>query len=168
VLKQALACGQDRFLILEDDLNFVDNFEKKINHAVRTLKNTDWSVFYGGYDLKTPLDMAEHDPIIEITPSTNLTTSHFVAFQGKAIRDLIDYLELILTRKGGDPAGGPMHVDGAYSTFRATGYKTFIANPVLGYQRASRTDISPNAWFDQTPIIRNGIALARQLKNKLH
>lgn len=166
VLKHALLSGHDRIVIIEDDLNFVEDFDKKLNHTINSLKNIDWSIFYGGYNLITPLT-TEDNPIVEITPSTDLMGGHFVAFQKQTIWDLINYLELILTRKGGDPAGGPMHVDAAYACFRDAGYRTFIANPILGYQRASRTDISLTSWFDQVPIMRLGVALTRKLRNKL-
>jgi hypothetical protein len=90
-----------------------------------------------------------------------------VTFQGEAIAAAVRYLEAILARPAGDPDGGPMHVDGAYNWFRRANpqFKTVLAIPELGFQRASRTDIHDLRWYDKTPLIRNAVAGLRWLKN---
>ena len=59
-----------------------------------------------------------------------------------------------------------MHVDGAYSRFRADNpdVRTFVAMPELGYQRPSRTDIHALRWFDRLPIIKDAVQAARQIR----
>ena len=58
-----------------------------------------------------------------------------------------------------------MHVDGAYSRFRADNptMSVFVAIPELGYQRASRTDIHSLKWFDRTPVVR---ALVQSIRRR--
>lgn len=177
VLRDARLKKLDRLLILEDDLNFSNDFLQRINDVLNQLEQSNWSIFYGGYNIQlTPenksktSDIALHatNGVIELPASTGISLTHFVAFQSKAIGEMVSYLELLLSRKGGDPRGGPMHVDGAYSWFRNKNptYKTVISIPELGYQRSSRTDIHTLRWYDQMPLIRSCIEYLRKLKNQ--
>ena len=58
------------------------------------------------------------------------------------------FMEELQQRPPGHPDGGPMHIDGAYSTFRVQNpdVVTLIASPNLGWQRSSRSDVTPNWW----------------------
>ena len=62
-----------------------------------------------------------------------------------------------------------MHVDGAYNGLRRANpdFDTLLATPELGFQRASRTDIHALRWYDATPLVRNGVACMRWVKNLL-
>jgi hypothetical protein len=82
---------------------------------------------------------------------------------------LIEGLETILARPQGHPLGGPMHVDGAYSTIRSQHPElaTYAYAPVLGYQRSSRSDIARNHWWDRTPVVSTAANYARRLKSSL-
>lgn len=84
-----------------------------------------------------------HGDLVRSQADELIGTTHFVTFQGEAIPAAVHYLEQILARPAGDPEGGPMHVDGAYNWFRRANpqFKTVLAVPELGFQRASRTDI---------------------------
>lgn len=166
ILKHAKSLQLNRILILEDDLNFVNDFSSRINQVVDELSLKNWEFFYGGYLNLTALDDKSHGNILRISPYVSFHGAHFVAFQGKVISDLVDFLLLLLSRKNGDPLGGPMHVDGAYSCFRKQGCETYLAIPALGYQRASRTDIHQLAWYDKLPFFRQALINIRKLKNK--
>ena len=149
-------------LILEDDLNFDDHICDRLSPALTALAGT-WEVFYGGYRVQQT--SLESSPLVFADPVQPVETTHFVAFNGeKTINCLAAYLEAMLGRPAGDEAGGPMHVDGAYSHFRAdhSEMKTYLANPQLGYQRPSRTDIHAHRWFDRLPAVRNAAAWARR------
>lgn len=170
VLQDAKAKNLSRILIIEDDLNFSKDFLKKIEATINNLKKIDWKLYYGSYNLKEPISIDASQPTYEILFTTVLMTSPFIGFQGDIISELVDYLELLLTRKNGDSRGGPMHVDGAYFYFRNLhpSYKTIISNPELGYQRSSRTDIYTLRWYDDIIIVRDCVAFLRKLKNKLN
>lgn len=58
-----------------------------------------------------------------------------------------------------------MQIDGAYRLFRRAHpeFRTLIANPELGFQRASRSDNTPR-WFDRVPIVRNVVGKLRRLR----
>ena len=119
VLIDAKSKKLSRILIIEDDLNFSNNFSKEIDKALSELTCHNWSLFYGSYVIKEPISVDTNKLTHEILPTDVLMTSPFMGFQGTIINDMIDYLELLLTRKNGDLRGSPMHVDGAYFCLEA-------------------------------------------------
>lgn len=147
-------------LILEDDLDFVPGIRAAIGPALQALP-ADWGVFYGGCLTDAATGNAALTPI---PAQASLQNAHFVGFNGPVIGRLVDYLEAILQRPPGHIDGGPMHVDGAYSRFRAdhSALRVFAAIPELGYQRASRTDIHSLKWFDRVPVVRELVQTIRR------
>lgn len=169
VLREAQRLGLQRVLIVEDDLDFAKDFNSRIKPLIEQLQRADWSLFYGGYHME-PLACGQVlNGLVEARPDELVGTTHFIAFQGAAIAASVAYLERILTRRAGDPDGGPMHVDGAYNWLRRANpqFKTLLASPELGFQRASRTDIHDLRWYDATPLVREGVACLRWAKNIL-
>ena len=158
VLRQAISLGN--VLVLEDDLDFVPNVEVLLGRALVGLPH-NWGIFYGGCvtDLRP-----SNASVTRVPPSASLGTSHFVAFNGHVIALLVKYLEAILLRPTGHIDGGPMHVDGAYSRFRADhpDVLVFAALPELGYQRPSRTDIHALKWFDRIPVAKELVQFIRR------
>ena len=158
VLRQAMSLGN--VLVLEDDLDFVPNVEVLLGRALVELPH-NWGIFYGGCvtDLRP-----SNASVTRVPPSASLGTSHFVAFNGHVIALLVKYLEAILLRPTGHIDGGPMHVDGAYSRFRADHPEllVFAAIPELGYQRPSRTDIHALKWFDRVPVVKELVQFIRR------
>lgn len=154
------ASGSASVLIFEDDLTFARDVAVRLGPTLRSLPSW-WGVFYGGCSLgSVPADGA----LAAVSPATTIATSHFVGFNGPVIPRLVHYLEAVLTRQPGDPAGGPMHVDGAYSRFRADNpdVRTLVATPALGFQRPSRTDVHALKWFDRTPVVRDLVQFTRR------
>jgi len=102
-----------------------------------------------------------------IAPSTGIRCTHFMVLRRHAVCSLIRGFEIILSRPAGHPLGGPMHVDGAYSTIRKQNHSliTYAYSPPLGYQRPSRTDIGDLKWFDRVKMLSPMMNLARKLKS---
>ncbi len=157
VLRQAASLNN--VLVLEDDLDFVPGAAGLIRSALEALPE-NWGMFYGGCEVDSPPGAA---PITRIQPTASLRNAHFVAFNRPVIGSMVRYLEAILERPPGHIDGGPMHVDGAYSRFRADNphMAVFAALPELGYQRSSRTDIHALRWFDRTPFVKEVVGVIR-------
>ena len=164
VLKSARDQRVSRLIILEDDLNFANDFVARWTKYLKELEDSPWSILYPGHMLNEP-------PLgLEIlAPSTPVQTTHFIVIHGDAIPRIVDGFEKILSRPAGHPQGGPMHVDGAYSTIRAQNVdlKTYYISPVLGYQRPSRTDIADLKWFDRIGAVRPFVNAARRAKSAI-
>jgi glycosyl transferase family 25 len=175
VLKDAQKNKYEKILVLEDDVNFVENFNDLIETTIIQLNNTSWDILYGGYQKSDALDLAKLkfgqpsnlQNTIRIDANVNVVCSHFIAINKLTVSLISDYFESILQRPNGHPKGGPMHVDGAYSWFRKTHpeIKTFISSPELCYQRSSRTDIHDLKWYDSLPMFGLVTNLIRKIKN---
>ena len=162
--EQALAC----VAILEDDLNFCEDFVPRFKAVAAFLETVDWDIFYGTYLVNEPLPDSGA-PCVKVDSRLDIGTTAFIAFNGKHIDALVHYLEAMLKRPAGAPNGGPMHVDGAYCWFRRShpNVSTWLAVDQLGYQRSSRTDINPLRWYDQAPWSVGLVSKLRRLRNKM-
>lgn len=167
VLRDARDRGFARILILEDDADFTQALIAAADGLRCLLRSDAWDLVYLGYVAKGPLGVAyDGDASYVAVPSTtHLETSHAIALQKQPIEHFVPYLEQMLARPPGDPNGGPMHVDGAYSWFRAQNpqIRTLVHTRQCIVQRASRSDIAVTGWKERTPLI----GALRRLRNRL-
>jgi len=165
VLRAARDAGLDSLVLCEDDLDFAPDFTARAPAVMAALAATGWDMVYAGHQRLPPADPATAAAGVQaVAPGTEIRCAHFLLLQGRVLAPLIAHLEAMLERPPGDPAGGPMHVDGAYNHFRRSrpGLEVLAVVPALGDQRASRSDISPTRWFDRLPVLREAATLLRQ------
>jgi glycosyl transferase, family 25 len=167
VLEDSAKRGLSSVLILEDDVNFVDDFVERSEELADALSNASVKVFYGGHRFVVPPAADPSKSWIYVEPFALVGLSHFIALKGDAIAKAGQYLKEMLSRAPGDSSGGPMHVDGAYNWFRQAhpNFLTVAAIPEIGHQRASRTDVHPLAWYDKLPLVRDVAVTLRRLRN---
>ena len=168
ILQRARDEGLRSVLILEDDLNFVADFAERSVSLSQQWTGSASSIFYGGGAVELETSRDREFGLMPVSPNTPVGLTHFLGFRGvECISDAVGYLEAMSARSAGDPEGGPMHVDGAYSWFRRAHpqYQTVIAHPEIGYQRASRTDIHALRWFDKLAGVRSVVDFVRRLRN---
>lgn len=168
ILKQAKECQFNSVLILEDDLAVSKYFKENEARLVEQLQQIDWAFVYFGHVLDPDIKI-ETKPVVTLKPfSENIKTTHFYGVNGKILGRLVDFLEEVQRRPPGHPDGGPMHVDGAFSTFRKQNPDliTVVATPSIGGQRRSASDITPK-WFDQITVLNKMTNIARNVRNKL-
>ena len=167
VLEQAISMNLGRFLVLEDDADFAVDFTQRIQAISRCLKQIDWDMFYGYMPDNVPKpDFKQKLRIALVSPETAIECLHFFGVSGRCAVKALPYLKSILQRPPGDPRGGAMHVDGAYSWFRKNHPEllTLAVDPPLAVQRPSRSDIHDLQWFDRQKVLRPITNLARRLK----
>lgn len=145
ILEEA-ARNAHRVLILEDDCDFVPDAQKYV-------PADSWSIFYGGYEASDPSNL--HD--------SNIIGAHMMGFAPDTATHLAHYLRNL------DYEGIHPPIDGAYVWYRRAhpDVETLFAEPALGYQRPSRTDIADLKFFDKIPVVRNIVASARKIKRAL-
>lgn len=167
ILKQAKQQGLNNILIVEDDLEISAKFRTDQAVFIQQLCQQDWDFVYFGH----VEEVGEKSPValIPLPFSKGVMTTHFYAINGRVFDRLLRFLEELQQRPPGHPKGGPMHLDGAYSTFRSQNpdVVTLIATPNLGWQKSSRSDIYPNPWFDRLPGFRQLVGAARTSKTWL-
>ena len=162
VLKKARDQRLNNVLLLEDDLSFFSFFKKQQESLVQAFQRADWDFAYLGHIKPINANV----PAVLERASHSISTTHFLAFNGRMFDRLVNFLEEALERPGGHPLGGPMHVDGAYALFQEQNPEvvTLVSNPGLGFQRASRSSLSNNNWFDQAPVFAQLIKVGRRAK----
>ena len=151
-------------LLMEDDLNFMPDFSRMWSGAYGALTDFDWSIFYPGHVL-----VDQPNGLVLLEPSVPVQCTHFLLIHERARSRIIDGLEAILARPAGHPLGGPMHVDGAYSTIRAQNpdLKTYVFSPSLGYQRSSRSDIASGRLLDSFAFLKPFMSGMRRIKQTM-
>ncbi|KAE9628807.1 LPS biosynthesis glycosyltransferase [Parasedimentitalea maritima] len=170
VLEQAISMNLKRFLVLEDDADFSDNFSLRFREVSRYLKQIDWDMVYGHMPAGVPKpDFKQRMRIALVAPDAAIECLHFYGVSGRCAVKALPYLKNILQRPAGDPRGGAMHVDGAYSWFRKSHPElvTVAVDPPLAVQRPSRSDIHDLQWFDRQKLLRPMTNLARRLKRSV-
>lgn len=168
VLRDALENGYETILVLEDDADFVANFQRNALRLCEALQREDWGMLYGF----RPPDRRTDDnaaPVEDIPPDLGVQCTHCLGFRRSVIARIIPYFETILERPGGHPEGGPMHVDGAFSWFRKThpDAKTKMVGFEFMVQRPSKTDIHELRWYDKIALLAPMLALGRRAKQIL-
>jgi glycosyl transferase family 25 len=168
IIKDALVNAYHTILILEDDAMFPGRNKEEIAHTIEKLLKVDWDIFYGGYE-NINFPSLDTTGITLIDSEMAVQTAHFIAIKAPTIDKLNSYFEKVISRPPGDPKGGPMHVDGAYSWFRKENpdVRTYISRPKIAIQRPSPTDIHEREWYDQLPFLSLPLKIVRKIKFKL-
>lgn len=167
VLQMAAGQGLERILVLEDDINWTGAFVEGGDALLDELLGNSWNYVHGGLDGYLTGGAVRSGGLADLEPETEVMLAHFVGWRGEAIARATRYLEAMVARPAGDPAGGAMHVDGAYCWFRRENpdIRSFICHTAVAYQRPSQTDIYPLGWRDRTPGVAYLMRQARHLKN---
>ncbi|MCW2388473.1 GR25 family glycosyltransferase involved in LPS biosynthesis [Sphingobium sp. B11D3B] len=164
VLREAAEAGHRSVLVLEDDFDFHDRIETVLPAALTKLGGVEWDIFFGSL-LPGQYEATER-PLELIPPGKGLAGCHFYAVRGDTIGFAAHYLAAMLERPAGGrhPDGEPMHYDGALSVLRNRHpeLRTYVANPDLGHQRLSRTDIHDVRFYDRLPVLRTFASLLRR------
>jgi len=165
ILKEAKRRNIAPVLVLEDDLALSQQLLDVQGALVSVLESQDWGFVYLGH----VVDVGAVDGVTLRPYDEGVMTTHFYGVTATVRDALIEFLELVLTRQPGDPLGGPMHVDGAFSMFRQQHpeIRTLLAYPSLVWQRSSRSDISDGSWYDRLPFVQPLVARAREFKSRL-
>jgi glycosyl transferase family 25 len=165
VLKTAVADKAECIIVCEDDLDFSQDILDRLPKVLIEAASQPWDILYLGHGgLQTLPPDPDGKALIRLEPDVAVLATHFLVFRRSAHSDLVSYLQAILGRPPGHPDGGPMHVDGAFSRFRADHRQliTLAAIPPLGYQRPSRTDVHTLRFYDRLPGLQTVANLARQ------
>lgn len=161
VLEEARRDDVGHVLVMEDDIAFVREMGVLGREALRQLDALDWDIAYFGHALGNQPVPPTWKPV-----RGPMRHAHFYAVHARALHRLIDFLQSVLERPAGHPDGGPMHYDGALSTFMAQNpdIRAVYFSRSLGYQRPSRTDLHTPSILDRSPLLRPWAGVYRALK----
>ena len=160
VLMEAKRRGLSSVLVLEDDVAFSPLINQHFSTLTSALQEK-WDIAYLGHVEK----LSDKPPVSLIPFSGPVVTAHFYAINSSILDRVIEYLQQVQNRPPGHPLGGPMHYDGALTMFRQANpdVATLIAQPNLGWQRSSRSDLHSN-WFQSAPVFGEVYDVARYIR----
>lgn len=154
VLREARTMSVRRLLILEDDVQFTQEFVGHPEPTLEMIRNTKWDLLWLG--ASKPVVPTDGQRVSLLRTVDGIVGAHCYAVSHDAFELVISELEAMLEREPGSPEGGPMHVDGAYSTIvsKCPQVSRFVSVPAIATQRSSRSDIADLKWWDRMPGCR--------------
>lgn len=165
-LRQAHGEGKP-VLILEDDVSFSPAFSRLIPQLMAIVQSSNWDFIYFGHEETGDFGKAtSNTKRVWLAPwKSDLLTAHFYCVNTKTLPRLLAHLDRVANGVEGDDEFGPMPVDGAFNVFRRLNpdVLTLLADPKLGWQRPSRSDLTPKI-FDSWTTLRPLVAALRELK----
>jgi GR25 family glycosyltransferase involved in LPS biosynthesis len=169
-LKAGLRQSRD-VVLLEDDVTFASCFREILPALASELESLSWDFCYLGHEHTGNVERASsRTKHVSLIPyAGEIIGLHFCMVNHRILPRLVNHLDRVAIGSPGDNDYGPMPVDGALNTFRRTNADvcTLIADPKLGWQRPSRSDITPKL-FDRFKLLRPMIALARRVKASIY
>jgi len=163
VLGAACRAGVEDVLVLEDDVAFVLEARRLAAEAVDQLSGISWDIAYFGHALGSRPGQPGWLPV-----DGPMRHAHCYAVRARVLARLVAFLQRVTERPAGHPEGGPMHFDGALSTFVQQNPDVvavhFSRN--LAYQRPSRTDLHRPSLLDRTPVLKRLAIPLRWLKRR--
>jgi len=124
ILKNARIQGHNCILILEDDADFTSRFCSTTESDTALITKTPWDMFYLGSQY-SPDENADDDFgfFTSVLPIAPLKLTHSTLLRKTAILEIVPYLEIMLTRKIGDPLGD----------------LCILTGPIVGSEKITRT-----------------------------
>lgn len=164
VLADALQRKLPNVLVMEDDLMILPALQLHLDMVLSTLRSVDWGIVYLGH-VEPVADSINPELVPFDKP---VLTAHFYAVNGTVLPRLVEYLTLVQQREEGDSLGGPQDFDGALTMFRQFNpdVLTLLAQPNLGRQRPSRSNIRP-PWYERLPVIKQAGDMARVFREHM-
>jgi glycosyl transferase family 25 len=151
--------------VLEDDAIFSRRFVREQHKIVEFLSRNEWDICYFGHTLTDELRSL---PLGFPRYSGAFYWAHCYAVHARILPRLITYIEETIERPRGDPRGGKMYIDAAYTLFRKFNpdVVTLVANPVLSLQRGSQSSLGEGYWYDRNALARPAVRLARLMRDE--
>ena len=167
-LRAAHRRGDKSVLVMEDDIVLAHSIKNLVPAIISELESSPWDVIYFGHEDTGAIPNATSGTDqIKLVPFNGIVRGcHFYAVNGKVLARFLSHLDRVAAGVEGDQEIGPMPIDGALSIFRRNNpdVVTWIAVPKLGWQRSSRSDITPQ-FFDRIRATRPLITFLRNAKN---
>lgn len=169
-LQRAIEGEAQNVLIMEDDIAFSSSLGRLSPVIASWLAHNEWDIVYFGHDHTGAIPEAnsrtsESDLKFQ-SWSGDIQGLHFYGLNRRIFVRLNCHFKRVSEGAEGDQVYGPMPVDGAINVFRRMnrGVKTFICEPKLGWQRSSRSDITPTK-LDKIRLLWPVTGLLRSIKH---
>jgi GR25 family glycosyltransferase involved in LPS biosynthesis len=134
IFADAIENDYNNFLLVEDDVQFIENFSNLFSEAINDLPE-DWQIFYlgGNHNLGSPSPITERIALANRTLAT-----HSISFKKEIYFDVLNLLN----------SNEPNDVTYANNLYR---FKSFVCYPPLSWQRPSWSDVE-NTYADHVHL----------------
>ena len=168
ILKTALSRKSRRVLVLEDDAIFSRSARNPVSQArfIREADSYDWATWHLGHKLRRELRGVQ----ASVVPTLHeFHWAHCYAVQDTSLMELVEFLELLMSRPTDHPDGGKMYIDGALYHFRAdcTQKPCLVSNPPLSVQKGSDSNLAGPSNPGIFSLARLPKTTARYLRDEL-
>jgi glycosyl transferase, family 25 len=165
IIEQAHADGLESILILEDDVIFSRAFNGSQAKIARCLKENTWDQVFLGHSISDRLPFA---PSGLVRFAGDFFWAHCYAVHRRIMGPLIDYMRVTIERDPGNPLGGKMYIDGAYTLFRRLNPSAIclLSSPRLSIQRGSPSSLNSPTWYAGRKTVGTFINSARRVRDE--
>jgi len=137
LFRDASEKGYENFLLLEDDIQFVENFQERFSVAIQDVPD-NWQIFYlgGNHAWGASIRITENIAIANRTLAT-----HAISFKKEIYESILNQLN----------NNEPNDVTYANNLYK---YNSYICHPPLAWQRPSWSDLEnsyADHWFLRYP-----------------
>lgn len=164
ILKAAQADGLKAVWVLEDDALFSRSLITRQHELAAQLERAEWDLCFFGHSLTTELAGLPKGLVPHRAP---FMWAHCYAVHARALPKLTAYLEKTMAAPAGDPQGGKLYIDAAFTLFRQFHPEivTLVGNPMLSRQRGSDSSIANTRWHLSVRALRPAVRVARTLRD---
>jgi hypothetical protein len=169
-IRAAQRLGTRGVLIMEDDIALAPSIDRLTPSIVAQLESAPWGFCYLGHGHTGDIGHANaRTTELKLVPTEiEIGGAHFYCIHSRIYTSLLAFLDRLQAGREGDSELGPMPIDGAYNVFRRRNpdVGTLLATPKLGWQRPSRSDISPRP-IDRLKPLQPILSLLRNFKHAI-
>jgi glycosyl transferase family 25 len=165
ILRQAMNDGLRNIWVLEDDAIFSRRMCCNQGALVENLSKRTWDLCFFGHSLdKKQLATM---PVGLVSATADFKWAHCYAVNARVLPRLVTHLEQAVNRPSGDPLGGKLYIDAAFTLFRHFNPDVVVlaANPVLSVQKGSVSSLAQRKWYDEIVLARPVVAAARDVRD---
>lgn len=166
ILSRAIDDHRRNVLVLEDDAIFRTQFHhaNSQEQLLKELSENAWDFCFIGHSVPTSR-LAGSPPLVKYNEP--FKWSHCYLVNARALPPIVEYLQQVLVREPGHPAGGKMYIDGAFSHYRRLNphVACWITKPCMSIQAGSPSGLGRRSWYDQNPITSKMTGYLRKIRD---
>jgi glycosyl transferase, family 25 len=165
IIEKAYSDGANSVLVLEDDAMFSKAFNANQSKIAKCLRARKWDQVFIGHSIAQKLPTS---PSGLVRFQGDFFWAHCYAVHRQVMPRLIAYMRSTIEREAGDPLGGKLYIDGAYSLFRQFNRDMIclLTSPRLSIQKGSASSLNRTSWYDRNLLVKWPRTAIRHLRDE--
>lgn len=150
IITRAKDEGASSVMVLEDDAIFSQRFRRRQSAIADQLSKMQWDILYIGHSLQGGTSTRVSPDLAQF--AGDLLWAHCYVINRSVMDRLTHYLNYTLQAPPGDPKGGKMYIDAAFTLFRRQNPDVvcLVTDPCLSVQKGSQSNLGRGkSWVGQ-------------------